>query len=365
MGELLKDIYDLHFFDGLIHGLKNEYPAFDGHRFMTGVLSGDWDSLALKQRMRRITEGLVQGLPASYEEALAVLAAVAPHFNGFAYMIFPDFVEARGLDDPDLSIPALERFTPYSSSEFAVRPFIIRYPDRMLKQLELWAQHENEHVRRLASEGCRPRLPWAMSLPPFKRDPVPVLRILEHLKEDSSLYVRRSVANNLNDISKDNPDIVLQLAKEWRGKHPHTDWILKHGCRTLLKKCDADALELFGFIGTDAVAVKDFALEPRTVRIGEEVTMSFCVQNESDKPQKLRVEYKVDFLKSRGTYSSKLFKISEKLYRPGETAVSVSHSFKPMTTRTHYPGEHFISVIVNGKALANQSMLLERGDPPS
>jgi 3-methyladenine DNA glycosylase AlkC len=201
----------------------------------------------LKQRIRHVSASLRLTLPTSYSEALSVLIQIAPQCRGVEYLFFPDFVEVYGLDNWTDSIPALERFTLFSSSELSVRPFIVQDPVRMMDQMLQWAIHPDHHIRRLASEGCRPRLPWAVALDIFKVDPSPIMPILEQLKRDSSIYVQKSVANNLNDISKDHPEQIKQLARVWYGENLQTDWIVKHGCRGLLRKGDPDVLSLFGF----------------------------------------------------------------------------------------------------------------------
>lgn len=213
MSDLLKDRYSRAFVQRLAAAMVSARPTFDATGYTAAVLGGGWNGLELKQRMRRLSATLHRFLPGTYPEQLGVLERVAPHFGGFEAMLFPDFVEQFGLEDFDESVRALECFTQFSSSEFAVRPYIIRHGARMMKMLRRWAAHENEHVRRLASEGCRPRLPWAMALPVFKQDPSPVLPILEALKADPSEYVRRSVANNLNDIAKDHPAVLPEVAR--------------------------------------------------------------------------------------------------------------------------------------------------------
>lgn len=354
MADALKNIYHRGFFEDLARKIASVYPAFDESGFLARVFAPEWDDLALKQRMRRAATSLAAELPQSYGEALDIALAAADRCGGgFAYMLFPDFVEAFGLDDPDRSIPALARLTPYSSSEFAVRPFIVKYPERMRKQLMAWADDGNEHVRRLASEGSRPRLPWGMALQAFKRDPTPLLPLLEKLKEDPSEYVRRSVANHLNDISKDHPELVLELARRWLGKHPHTDWIVKHACRTLLKRCDPETLRLFGFAGAEGVRVEALRLHAAAVPWGGMLEGGFVLLQERPAPASLRIEYAIDYVKANGTRSRKLFKLSEREYVPGETTLSFRRSMRDMTTRKHYPGEHGIAVIVNGEELAN------------
>ena len=169
------------------------------------IFDNNWKDKALKQRMKHISASLHHYLPMQYSDAIQILMKSSSKFRGFQYMFFPGFVERYGLNQYETSIQALEHFTKHSSSEFAVRPFITKYNHKMMAQMEVWAESDNHPIRRLASEGCRPRLPWATALPEFKQDPAPILPILEKLKNDESEYVRRSVANNLNDISKDHP----------------------------------------------------------------------------------------------------------------------------------------------------------------
>ncbi len=317
MADALKDMYSRAFFEGLANKVAEAYPPFDRVAYLERVFASDWDALELKQRMRRGAEALRPGLPAAYEDALdVVLRAADLCGSGFPYMLFPDFVEVYGLDDPERSLPALARLTKYSSSEFAVRPYMVRYPELALRAMREWAESEDEHVRRLASEGCRPRLPWGMALAAFKRDPSPILPILERLKRDPSEYVRRSVANNLNDISKDHPRLALDLASRWLGEHPHTDWIAKHACRSLLKKCVPEALALFGVGDASGVRVERFAASSGFVEEGGALEASFALNVEAESPRKLRVEYAIDYVKANGSTSRKLFKLAEREFPP-------------------------------------------------
>ena len=264
-------------------------------------------------------------------------------------MSFPDFVELYGLDDEnwELSVSALARYTVFWSAEFAVRPFIIKNEERMMAQMLAWSKHDNEHVRRLASEGCRPALPWAMALPRFKKDPEAVLPILEQLKDDPSQYVRKSVANNLNDISKTRPDIVIKIAKDWHGKSKHTDWIIKHGCRTLLKQGNSDILALFGLENTESIKIRDFVLESPSVSIGGDLNFSFTIS--TTEAAKIRLEYGIDYVKSGGKTRRKIFKLSEITLRANEKKpYTRKHSFADLSTRKHYSGTHSVSLIVNG-----------------
>lgn len=354
MAELMKDkYYNYNSVRELALRITAVYPPFQADHFVSDVVDETWETLELKARMRQIAINLGRHLPAGYEQALGVIdqviAGYPAGYNDFALMYFPDFVEVYGQEKRhlDLSIAALERYTPFSSSEFAVRPFIIKHENRMMAQMAAWAEHGNEHVRRLASEGCRPALPWGQALPRFKKDPSPVLRILERLKADPALYVRKSVANNLNDISKTHPALVAQVAKEWYGGHEHTDWIVKHGCRTLLKKGDRDVLRIFGFADTACVDVTGFALGTAAVAIGADLTFSF--QIETKKETKVRLEYGIDYVKASGKRNRKIFQISElSLKANGKKSYAKSHSFADASTRKHYPGGHSVTLIVNG-----------------
>ena len=353
MPELLKNRYNGGFLHGLALRITAVYPSFQADAFVNGIMDETWDALGLKARMRRITVNLGRYLPTGYEQALGILdkviAGYPAGFNDFSFMFFPDFVEVYGQEERhwELSMAALERYTPYSSSEFAVRPFIMRYEERMMRQMAAWAGHGNEHVRRLASEGCRPLLPWGQALEGFKKDPLPVLAILEQLKADPSPYVRKSVANNLNDISKNHPALVVKIAGEWYGKGERTDWIVKHGCRTLLKQGNSELLGLYGFADTDGVRVGSFALGAASVFIGGDITFSFTI--EAKKATGVRLEYAIEYVKTNGKRSRRIFQISELSFKGNEKkCYTRAHSFADISTRKHYPGTHSVTLIVNG-----------------
>jgi 3-methyladenine DNA glycosylase AlkC len=314
--------------------------------------------MALKQKMRHVTTCLQESLPQEYSQAVAILRHVGPAFSGFDAMVFPDYVECYGLDHWELSMEALAEFTLLCSSEFAVRPFIAADAGRAMPHLYAWSIDENEHLRRLSSEGCRPRLPWAMALPDFKVDPTPILPILETLKDDPSEYVRKSVANNLNDISKDNPDIVLEICERWHGQSPRTDWIAKRGCRTLLKAGNTRALMLFGFGDPAGVTVDGLAVDNTYPRIGDSIHFSYDLHVGGVQPILLRQEYAVAYMKASGKPSRKIFQINEVETEPGVCVVTRTLSFADLSTRKHYPGAHQIAIIVNGVEKASISFEL-------
>lgn len=360
MPTLLKDYYDRPFVARLARAVAAGARGFDAGSFERAVLAAPWPDLALKQRMRRITTELGAHLPGPYRRQLGVLEQIAPAFTGLTALVFPDFVEMFGQHDPARSLPALAHFTRFSTSEFAIRPFIVRDPEGTMARMRRWAADASEHVRRLASEGCRPRLPWGMALQAFKRDPRPVLDVLERLKADPSEYVRRSVANNLNDIGKDHPDVLLEVAARWHGKHPDTDRLLKHACRTLLKRGDPRALALFG-LGHDVGAeVRRLTVSPARVSIGGRITFAFEVRHGGAAPVALRLEYAIEFARPGRTPFRKVFQIAERPFGAGWHRFERRHAFRDLTTRTHHPGLHRLSVVVNGKALRSARVTVGR-----
>ncbi len=347
MPEPLKNRYSRRYIDTLADALADVQPGFDRAGFRRRVLGAGWPALELKQRMRRIAECLHAAVAGEYPQQIEVLKRAAPRFGGFEGMFFPDFVEVYGLDAFDASADALAHFTRFSSSEFAVRPFLVRYGDRMLAVMRGWADHADEHVRRLASEGCRPRLPWGIRLAQFVADPAPLLPILERLKDDPSDYVRRSVANNLNDIAKDHPEFVLDVARRWLGTSAATDRLVRHACRTMARRGDQRALALFGHHDAVDVEVSALTLTRRRLVIGEDLGLRFVVRAAAAAP--LRIEYAIDFVKADGRLSRKVFKVGERRAEAGAAiACSRRHAFRDLTTRRHHPGTHRLAIIVNG-----------------
>jgi 3-methyladenine DNA glycosylase AlkC len=219
----------------------------------------------------------------------------------------------------------------------------------MIDQMIAWSLHKEATVRRLASEGSRPRLPWAMALPALKKDPSPILPILENLKQDPSESVRRSVANSLNDIAKDHPDIVIGIAGKWKGMSKEVDAIIKHGSRTLLKQGHTEILKHYDLESKNLALISFKILTPK-VKIGESLSFTFSFINNHTKDQTVRLEYAVHYKRANGQLARKVFKISEKSCKAGEKVeVSRSQSFKVITTRTFYPGEQQLSIIINGE----------------
>jgi len=359
MPEKLKNMFfQRSFIAKLGTAIKEVYPSFNKNQFENFVFDKDWEKMELKEKMRHVTHGLFETLPKDYPRALDILKQVAPPFRGFDAMVFPDFVECYGLDFFDLSLSALKIFTLCCSSEFAVRPFLHQNPQKAMEYFFVWAEDKNEFIRRLASEGCRPRLPWAMVLPKFKKDPTPIIPILEKLKTDESEHVRCSVANNLNDISKDNPDTALEICERWYGASEEINWIVKHACRDMLKSGNKRALLLFGFGDPKDIHVQNLSFDKEVVPIGENLQFSFELKVNSTKSSQVRLEYAVYYVKSRGKLSKKIFQIKESEFKPGKYTISRKQSFADQSTRTHNSGEHFLEIIVNGEEKAKKAFEL-------
>ncbi|MBK7129509.1 MAG: DNA alkylation repair protein [Crocinitomicaceae bacterium] len=356
MAEALRDMFSRSFLNSLEKKFVSVSKDFNQKTFQKSILNSNYSSLELKQRVRAISQAMSDALPVSYKKQIHILKEVAPHVNGFCGTIFPDFVEKNGLNDYKTSIDALEFFTPFSTAEFAIRPFIVSYPETM-GQMHRWTDHENHHVRRLASEGCRPLLPWGMRLQVFVENPIPVLPILEKLKNDSSDYVYRSVANNLNDISKHHPDLILNIAKKWYGNSDTTNKVVKHALRTLLKKGNQTAMQIIGFDETKLPLVKSFTLSDIDIEIGSKIILH--TELIANKNGRIRLEYEVEFPKKNKSHGIKVFQLGEKTLKKGEQiSITKSHSFADLSTRKHYSGEHKFTLKMNGIKSKSVSVLL-------
>ncbi|MDL2297452.1 DNA alkylation repair protein [Bacteroidales bacterium OttesenSCG-928-B11] len=367
MAEPFKNMYNEQFFDLFTKDLKLVIPDLDTKAFVSQIMDDEWRNRELKQRTAHIATVLKNFLPSDYKDAIAKILEMLncievryPHCSKIDDMkfgltleyggILDNYVEQYGLDDYKTSVKAIERITQFASCEFVAHPFIVKYPDKMMAQMLVWSKHEHWGVRRLASEGCRPRLPWAMALPNLKENPAPIIPILENLKNDPARFVRLSVANNLNDIAKDNPEVVIDLVKRWQGESEEVDWIIKHGCRTLLKQGDPEVMGLFGLGSTKNIHVENFRILTPEVKVGEALEFIFNIVNDSNKKTKMRLEYGLYYQKANGTLSKKVCKISEKDYAANSTTqVARKHSFKVVTTRKLHLGLHQVAVIINGK----------------
>lgn len=326
--------------------------------FRDAVFDAEWEKRELMDRMAHIANVMGHQLPGSYKEQLPhVLGLMKVVPSGFDGVVLPHFVLAHGEEHWEASMLALEQLTQHSTGEFAIRLFLNQDLKKGMKQLVSWSKHENYHVRRLATEGCRPRLPWSMAIKPLKQDPSLIFPILENLLDDEEEYVRRSVANNLNDISKDHPDLVLAKCSAYLQANPGRKRLVKHALRGLLKQAHPNALQLFDYSKLDGF---NGTLSLNQHSIPWEGQVELSLKMTSRKQKKLRIEYLIHFMKSNGKQQAKVFQWSEKESFIGETQMTKKHSFKELSTRKHYPGEHKISLRVNGEILDEQVLSLEK-----
>ena len=197
-----------------------------------------------------------------------------------------------------------------------------------------------------------------MGVPALKKDPSLILPILEKLKDDPEEFVRKSVANNLNDISKDHPELVLDICERWQGNSKNTDWIIKQACRTLLKHGNKRAMLLFGFANPGQMQIENLQFTDLSPKIGDEISFSFNLNLSTKKKQKVRLEYIVHFVKSNGKTSPKVFQMKEVVIPPGVHPVQKKHSFANMSTRKHFAGKHTFQIVVNGEVKAEETIQL-------
>ena len=337
--------------------------SFDVDGFMRAATDG-LANLELKARVRQVAAALRQALPKSWPAAVDRLVRALPKpltgteevSTGLSLWPLTQLVEDFGVEEPEVSLAALPELTKRSTAEFAVRPFIARYPTLAFASLHRWARDDNVHVRRLASEGSRPRLPWGLRLKALVADPTPTLALLEQLKDDPELYVRRSVANHLNDISKDHPDLAVEVAKRWHaGANANRRWVVQHALRGLIKAGHPGALALMGF---HPPRLGEIALTcPSAVRVGEYLDLALTLR--SLQAQALLIDYAVHRRLKNGKLSRKVFKWIQRQATPDQViTVSKRHSFKPVTTRVYYPGQHRIDVLVNGQNIASAGFVL-------
>ncbi|MEM7416626.1 MAG: DNA alkylation repair protein [Gemmatimonadota bacterium] len=333
-------------------------PDFEVARFLSLSLDG-YDDLELTPRARQIASAMAETLPENRAEALdIVVRSFGPELEGaeltgmaaFLYLPHVFFIAEYGLDHFEEAMRAQHEVTRRFTAEFSIRAYLERYPDETLDRLRAWSSDPSVHVRRLVSEGTRPRLPWAPRLKDFQRDPSPVLDLLERLKDDPEEYVRRSVANNLNDIAKDHPEVVVDVARRWwKDGDRNRRRLVRHGLRTLIKAANPDALDVLGFGPDSPARVADIRCSPTRVAIGERVRIEIDVENPAVESAGALVDFRVHFVKANGTTSPKVFKGGEvELEAGASTTVKKTVSLRQHSTRTHYPGRHRVDVLLNG-----------------
>lgn len=358
MAEPWKNSYGPEVVAWVAGGLADVRPGFDVDGFTTACLDG-FDQLELLDRARRIASVMADHLPADPHESIPLVAAAMgpqePGLRGmtpFRYMPHGVFIGTHGLPAFEESMAAQYELTKRFTAEFSIRPFLVNEPGRTLARLRQWAADPDENVRRLVSEGTRPRLPWAPRLAAFVADPSPVLGLLELLRDDPSEYVRRSVANNLNDIGKDHPELLVEVAgRWWTDGDQQRRRLVRHALRTLVKRGDTGALEVLGIASADGLRIVAATVEPGTARIGQKVRIEVEVADtrRGGGPRPVAVDVVVHFIKANGAASEKVFKGGLRDLAAGESGrFSAVVSLAQHSTRTHYAGEHLVEAQVNG-----------------
>ena len=370
MAEPLKNHYGPEIPRRIARMIAQVHPAFPQAAFLRDALDG-YEALELMPRGRHIARALRRHLPQEVPAALDILLASldAPHGDdssgplaSFLFLPHTVYVAEYAIDHFEPAMRAQHALTRRFTAEFSIRPFIEKHPQRTLAVLRGWARDPSPHVRRLVSEGTRPRLPWAPRLRALQRDPRPALELLELLKDDPELYVRRSVANHLNDIGKDHPALLNAVAKRWlKGASPERAWIVRHALRSAIKRGDPGALAVSGFGAKAEVSVRKAAVTPQRVNIGGRVNISFELANRKAKPQRVLADLRVHYAKAGGKTSAKVFKLKTVELGPKEIlGFARTLSLADLTTRKHHPGRHRVEVLLNGRAVALGEFLLIR-----
>jgi len=361
MGDPLKTFFSPALIRRLAADLARVSPAFPRRQFIADACRG-LEALELLDRGRLIARALARHLPPQYPRAVRILmrslgpehatdellgVGMAPFF----YLPHTLYVAEHGLEHFDISMQAQYELTKRFSAESSIRPYIARDPERAMTRLWNWAADRNPHVRRLVSEGTRLRLPWAPRVPWLDANPDRVVALLSLLRDDPSTMVRRSVANNLNDLGKVHPELLFQTAGAWMANaSPEMRALIEHALRSAVKRGEAPALRLLGYGRQASVAIEDVQISPRRVQIGGRVSVSFVVRSRSRAAQDLLVDLAIHFIKASGRPSAKVFKVKRvALPAGGRAALARSVSLAVHTTRKPYPGRHAVDIIVNGR----------------
>ncbi len=355
-----KDWFDRAAAEALAGQVAGAMPGFDRRGFVRRAVHG-LEDLEFSQRVRQFSGALSATLPAALPEALTVLVDSLPPplpdceavTDGWLQWPLGQFIAEYGLEHFEASMTAMVELTQRFSSEFAVRPFVARYPEATFRRLLELTDHESPHVRRWCSEGTRPRLPWGRKLGFLIDDPSPIWPILEALKDDEEIYVRRSVANNLNDIAKDHPERVVARCKAWaRGGDDRRRRLIRHGLRTLIKSGDPAALAVIGFHAPRKLRA-ELSLRPRRVRLGGEVKLAARIATAAGRAQDLAVDYVVHYVRKNGKTSEKVFKwTTTRIPARGTVELEKRHAMRKTTVRALYSGVHRVELQVNGVRVA-------------
>lgn len=365
----LKNFYNQDVVNDIANRIATTYKRFKSDLFIAEIMD-QLLSLELKARALCISAALRKYLPQNYAEAITILVQSMGNDNGsgglegmggFRHLPFLNFVEKYGLDYPELSLKTLPQMTKYFSGEFAIRPYLLIHRNLVIKAVNEWSKDPDWRVRRLACEGMRPRLPWGLRLKELIIDPAPIIPILDRLFNDLNPIVRRSVANNLNDISKDHPRLAVEIATRWLKKSDTIEvrQTVSHGLRTLRKKGDKATCDLLGIAHDVKVKLIEFSLETDSVALGKTIFFNVTLVCQEVQPIRLVVHYVLHHIRKNGTIAQKTFKLSERNIESGQKiTLSGKHSFKEITTRRYYPGKHKIEIVVAGVSCGKKEFIL-------
>jgi len=363
MPEPFKNAFNSQLILGMAGHFQKQWSEFNSEGFLD-TASKNLKDLELKERSEQIMNAMFEYLPSDFSKTGDILlASLSPALEGdifsvtvddkgiagWAIMPITHYVGLHGHKHFDLSMTILKECTKRFSSEFGIRFFLLDSTEKTLAVMKKWAKDDNRHVRRLASEGARPRLPWAMQLPAFIKNPAPVIELLEILKNDNEEYVRRSVANNLNDIAKDHPELVTDIAKKWMdGANKEREKLVRHACRTLIKQGNKKVLQVFGYKSPKIKQV-NFTIQTPKVIFGETLQFTLSISSNSRHNQPLMIDYVIHHQKANGKTSPKVFKWRTTVLAANNSLTfKKEHSIKKITTRVYYQGLHTVEIMVNG-----------------
>ncbi len=348
--------------------LKAVFSNFDCDNFIDNASSFSKDS-GLKARCNIIADALVEFLPNDYSFSAKIIKSTFEpvknnqnNWENFLFMPYAVYVEKKGCKKEylEISFNLLKEITKRFTSEFSIRTFLINFPVETLDVFHKWVHDENPNVRRLVSESSRPKLPWANEIQLFKKNPYPCIELLQVLKNDDSKYVQKSVANHMNDISKSNPDIALNVLSRWSKENkPNINWIIKHALRNELKKGNKRALTLMKYSLSPKIILTNFKLNKTSLKIGDSLTFSFMVTNVGENDEKLMIDYICHYVRLKNKISPKIFNLkSIVLQKQQSITIKKEHFFKTLSTRKLYPGNHKISLRVNCKLFGENPFVL-------